>query len=209
MYNIYMHLTRAQWALVVLNAAYLLPLTLWFGIQGDWEFLWYVGFVILLVVILLTTIHKTHFPTWLLGMLSVWAALHMAGGSVVVDGTVLYWKELWHIVGEGDSYVLRFDQIVHFYGFFVTTFVAYWLLLPHLRPGFRVGMIAFIAMFVSMGFGAFNEIIEFITVLFVPENGVGGYYNTAIDLVSNCLGALTAAFFIVYGPISKKPIVRE
>jgi len=204
-----MHFSRAQWYLIGLNAAYLLPLAVWFGAQDDWEFLWYVGFVVGLVAILMGTIKKTHFPLWLLGLLSVWAALHMAGGAVVLDGSVLYWKELWHIVGSGDSYVLRVDQLVHFYGFFVTTFVAYWLLLAQVRPGFRVGAVAFIAMLASMGFGAINEMIEFITVLFVPENGVGGYYNTAIDIVCNGLGALVAAFIITYGPIRKTPIEPE
>jgi uncharacterized membrane protein YjdF len=191
------HLSRSHWILLAVNAAYLFPLAGWFALTGDWEFFGYVLFLIFLLVVLLATIHKTHFPTWLLAMLSVWAAVHMAGGLVTIGDNVLYWLQLVHIWGEGDSYVLRFDQIVHFYGFFVTTFVAYWILLPQLKPGFRLGAIAFVAMLASMGFGAINEILEFIAVIFVPDNGVGGYYNTAIDIVANGLGALTAAIIIV------------
>jgi hypothetical protein len=44
-----------------------------------------------------------------------------------------------------------------------------------------------------MGFGALNEVIEFIAVLTIPHTNVGGYINTGWDLVFNLLGALTAA----------------
>lgn len=54
-----------------------------------------------------------------------------------------------------------------------------------------------------MGFGALNEIIEFMTVLVVPDNGVGGYYNTAIDLCANALGALVAALIITYSKLGR------
>ena len=57
--------------------------------------------------------------------------------------------------------------------------------------------IVFIAALAGMGFGAINEIVEFMAVLAVPDNGVGGYYNTAIDLVSNAIGATLAAVFIL------------
>jgi uncharacterized membrane protein YjdF len=200
----FQNFSRAHWILLGVNALYLIPLALQFALKGDWEFFGYVFFLIALVFILITTIHKTHFPIWLLWMLSLWGMVHISGGYFVIDGNVLYWKELFHIVGSGDSYVLRFDQLVHFYGFFTTTFVAYWLLLPQLKENFRLGIIAFVAMLASMGFGAINEIIEFITVLLVPDNGVGGYYNTAIDIVTNGLGALCASLVIVYGKVGLK-----
>lgn len=38
--------------------------------------------------------------------------------------------------------------------------------------------------------GHFN--IEFIAVLTVPDDGVGGYYNTALDIVFNFVGAMLA-----------------
>ena len=39
----------------------------------------------------------------------------------------------------------------------------------------------------AMGFGMLNKMIEFSTVLMVPDTNVGGYYNTALDLVSNSI----------------------
>ena len=43
-----------------------------------------------------------------------------------------------------------------------------------------------------MGGGAINELIEFGTVLALPETGVGGYDNTMMDFVFNLLGAQQA-----------------
>jgi len=190
-------MTRAHHILIGLNALYLVPLIIKFSLEGNWEFLAYIGQVVLLLVVLMATIKKTMFPVWLLGLLSVWAALHMAGGAVVVGDGVLYAYRFFHIIGEGDSYVLRYDQVIHAYGFFTATFVAYWLLLPQLKRPFRIGAVAFIAALAGMGFGAINEVIEFGAVLAVPDNGVGGYYNTAIDLVANAIGATLAAIIIV------------
>lgn len=194
-------LSRYHWMLIFANLLYLLPVAIWLGTKGEIEFLFYVGVLFFLLGIIIATIHKTHFPIWLLILLSVWAGVHVAGGLVPSGDTVLYGKQFVHLFGEGDSYVLKFDQIVHFYGFFVTTFVVYWLLLPQLKKSFRLGAVAFIAMLASMGFGAINEVLEFVAVLIAPETGVGGYYNTAIDLVSNMLGALTASLTLVFTKI--------
>ena len=48
----------------------------------------------------------------------------------------------------------------------------------------------------AMGFGALNEVVEFIATLLVPETNVGGYINTGWDLVSNLCGTILAALAI-------------
>jgi uncharacterized membrane protein YjdF len=48
----------------------------------------------------------------------------------------------------------------------------------------------------AMGLGALNEMIEFSAVLMVPDTNVGGYYNTALDLVFNALGAVIAMVLV-------------
>ncbi|MFY7874520.1 MAG: hypothetical protein ACOVQM_03685, partial [Pirellula sp.] len=48
----------------------------------------------------------------------------------------------------------------------------------------------------GMGFGALNEVIEFIAVLTIPNTNVGGYENTGWDLVFNLIGCLTASIMI-------------
>jgi uncharacterized membrane protein YjdF len=195
-----MHFTRAHWILIGINALYLVPLIVKFTLEGNWEFVVYIGQVVGLIMLLLLTLHKTKFPVWLLIMLSAWAGLHMAGGAIYVNDVTLYSYKFFHVVtlGDGDGYILKYDQIVHFFGFFVATFVAYWLLLPQLKQNFRIGVIAFIAFLAGMGFGAINEMIEFAVVIYAPETGVGGYWNTSIDLVANALGALTAALIITF-----------
>lgn len=48
----------------------------------------------------------------------------------------------------------------------------------------------------GMGFGALNEIIEFVATLVLPHTNVGGYVNTGWDLVYNALGSCGAAVVI-------------
>ena len=48
----------------------------------------------------------------------------------------------------------------------------------------------------GMGFGALNEMIEFIATLTIPETNVGGYNNTGWDLVFNLIGCALAAIII-------------
>jgi hypothetical protein len=48
----------------------------------------------------------------------------------------------------------------------------------------------------GMGFGALNEIVEFVATLTIPETNVGGYENTGWDLVFNFFGCVIAAIVI-------------
>jgi hypothetical protein len=51
----------------------------------------------------------------------------------------------------------------------------------------------------ACGFGALNEIVEFIATMLTVTN-VGGYINTALDLVSNMVGSvITAAIIYIAG----------
>ncbi|MGA7266168.1 MAG: hypothetical protein WBX21_00310, partial [Aestuariivirga sp.] len=83
-------------------------------------------------------------------------------------------------------------QLVHFYGFAVTAWML-WFILQKRAPQLRrtLAVYAFPAL-ASMGLGAVNEIVEFSAVMLVPHTNVGGYYNTALDLVFNALGAIFA-----------------
>ncbi|MCK5082487.1 MAG: hypothetical protein KAR31_06230, partial [Candidatus Omnitrophica bacterium] len=60
------------------------------------------------------------------------------------------------------------------------------------------GGLLFLCVIGSMGLGAVNEIVEFLAMVFVPETNVGGYVNTALDLVANLTGSLIAAFLIYF-----------
>jgi hypothetical protein len=126
----------------------------------------------------------------------------MAGGLVPVpqawvspgSGAVLY--SWWLIPG-----CLKYDQIVHAYGFGTTTWLTWHILRGALRsPGDlpvrpTLGVLV-LCMAVGMGFGAFNEVVEFAATLTLPETNVGGYLNTGWDLIANLVGASVAAVAI-------------
>ncbi|MDX1381774.1 MAG: DUF2238 domain-containing protein [Xanthomonadales bacterium] len=183
------------------NGAYLLAAAAWVLSEGNFEFLAYIAVMVLLALAVLAVHRRIGLPLALLWCLSAWGLAHMAGGLVFVpDGwptgggsRVLY--NWWLVPGW-----LKFDQLVHAWGFGVTT----WLCWEGLRsilaargpvPRPTVGMLALCAA-AGMGFGALNEVVEFVVTLLVPDNNVGGYFNTAMDLVFNLLGALVAAVLI-------------
>ncbi len=97
---------------------------------------------------------------------------------------------------------LKFDHLVHAYGFGVTTFLCWEGLRAAvtqkksqkaIRPTPGLLLICAAA---STGFGAANEVVEFVATLLLPETNVGGYENTGWDLVANLIGAISAALLI-------------
>lgn len=135
--------------------------------------------------------HRVGFSRPLLWALTAWAFLHMAGGLVEVGGHghVLYNAD-W------DVPVLRFDRLVHAFGFGAATVACWQALVPRLAsaPDAREGVIAALA---GMGIGAINEVVEFAASRLAATN-VGGYSNTGFDLAFNTLGcALAAAWLVV------------
>jgi uncharacterized membrane protein YjdF len=190
-----MKLTFQPWLLIIVNALYVLSFGIYYVSIKNFEFLWYVFVLVFFFALIGTTLHKTQLPAWLLWLLSLWGALHMAGGGIPVEGSVLYAYQLVHLFGSGESFVLKFDQVVHFYGFFVATLVVWHLLRPYVLNPYAFPVL-FVTLCAGIGLGAINEVVEFAAVVAAPETGVGGYFNTAIDLVANMIGATAATFFI-------------
>ena len=109
---------------------------------------------------------------------------------------MLYALVLVPIVGDGELRILKYDQVVHFYGFAVTAIVLWHLLrtnFPELRGTWTIYCFSALA---SMGLGCLNELIEFAAVLGLPDTNVGGYYNTALDLAFNSAGAVIAMLLV-------------
>ena len=118
----------------------------------------------------------------------------MCGGGLIIGGDVLYNLQIFHLFDIGDTFVLKFDQVVHIFGFFVTALVAFHVLKRQTKTKPNWTLIYIISALISMGLGAVNELIEFIAMVGITEVNVGGYYNTALDLVANAIGALLAIF---------------
>jgi len=164
---------------------------------GNFEFLWYIAVLLGFFALIFSTIRRSNFDYVVLGGLALWGLLHLAGGGVVVNGEVLYRFVLFPLASDGGELtVLKYDQAVHFFGFFVATLVVYHLLKPYLNERTNWAVVYPLLAAAGTGLGVLNEIVEFTAVLLVANTGVGGYNNTALDLVFNTLGAIAAAFFI-------------
>ena len=171
-------------------------------LRGNDEFLFYIGVMLVLMGLVWAVDRAVGLGTVALWALSVWGLIHMAGGLVVVpagwpvnaESRVLY--SLWLIPER-----LKYDHLVHAYGFGVTTWVCWQGLRSAIRkrsgsapaPAFGLLVLAAAA---GLGFGALNEVIEFVATLTMPETNVGGYINTGWDLVANTVGAAVALILI-------------
>jgi putative membrane protein len=199
-------LTAGERRLLAVTLAYVAGFTVWFLAIGNAEFLWYVLTMLLLLLVFLMTARRAAFPLPLLWALSAWGFAHMAGGGVPVGDSVLYAVQLLPLAGDGELRILKYDQLVHAYGFGVTAWLLWHLMQRH-HPGLRGSWTVLVYPALgAMGLGAVNEMIEFAAVLAFAETGVGGYYNTALDLVFNALGAVAAVMIIarLAGPEPQK-----
>lgn len=112
------------------------------------------------------------------------------------------WKKVYELILfplVGEPYnILKYDQFVHLFGFGIATLVMFYLIKPYLIKE-NIGKVALsvVMIMAGLGVGAFNEIIEFIITVIMPNSGVGGYENTALDLVSNLFSAIIAMFYIL------------
>lgn len=165
---------------------------------GNGEFLFYLIVLVILAAIVWYAHQRVGFSAFVLWGLSIWAAAHLAGGLVVVPESwptnggscVLY--SLWLIPD-----LLKYDQIVHAFGFGISTVLCHeGLVATTCVTGRSARMLILFAALASLGLGATNELIEFIATLLVPETNVGGYVNTGWDLVSNTAGSLLAASWL-------------
>ncbi|MGE3165437.1 MAG: DUF2238 domain-containing protein [Planctomycetota bacterium] len=164
---------------------------------GNQEFLFYIGVMVVLIGAVLLVRHRAGFSRGLLWALAIWGLAHMAGGLMPVPGDwpiagdirVLY---SWWLIPN----YLKYDHVVHAYGFGVTTW-ACWQGLQRATGVSRptLGLLVLCAAG-GMGFGAANEIVEFLATLLVPSTNVGGYENTGWDLVANFIGSGIAGFLI-------------
>lgn len=194
--------SRRQVGMIALaTVAYVLAASLFAIANGNREFVFY----IVVMVVLMASVYAMHLRVGLsaalLWCLSGWGLMHMAGGLLRLpdswpthNGSVLY--NLWLVPD-----LIKYDQAVHVFGFGITTWLCWQGLraamseagIARLRPS--VGLMVLCAAG-GMGFGAFNEVVEFFATLMIPNTNVGGYINTGWDLVANLVGSVIAAALI-------------
>lgn len=186
---------------ITFTTVYMLIATLFAFALGNLEFLYYIAVMLILVYVVYSVHKSVGLADAAIWALSLWGLVHMAGGLVPIPESwpvdsgsrVLY--SLWLIPG-----YLKYDQVVHAYGFGVATWVCWEGISAAIRTrggqaSATVGLMVLSAA-AGMGLGALNELIEFVATLLIPETNVGGYVNTGWDLVANFVGAVFAAVVI-------------
>jgi|TARA_Y100000031_G_C8024330_1_gene294095 hypothetical protein len=191
-----MELKRGHWLVVLFTVTYVLAYAIYYASIKNFEFLWYILVLGFFFGLIFFTIKKTKFDYFILWGLSIWGLLHMSGGGLIVNGDVLYNLEIFRFIDIGDTYILKFDQFVHAFGFFVTALVAFHLLKGQIKGKPNWTLVYIASALISMGLGVVNEIVEFVATVSVENVNVGGYYNTALDLIANAIGAFLAIFFM-------------
>lgn len=201
---------RQLWPVILFTAAYLTAALAGVILTGNGEFVFYLVIMLVLIAVVAAVHDRVHFSRTVLWALSIWGALHMAGGLLPVperwpiNGEIRVLYSWWLVPG-----YLKYDHLIHAFGFGVTTLVCWEgmraAFRPYLTPGVRLqpslGLVTLCAA-ASIGFGALNEIIEFAATLMMPQTNVGGYENTGWDLVSNLVGAIAVAAWLY---LKKKP----
>lgn len=188
--------TSGEWLVLAFNALYIIGFAIYYISIRNLEFLWYIGVLAFFFFAILMTLHKSKFSLWILWGLSLWGLLHMMGGGVRIAGDVLYNLQIIHLFDVGDTFVFKFDQLVHAYGYFITTFVINHIWFPKLRKHPNMTLYSIGLILIAMGLGALNEIVEFIATVSFENVNVGGYFNTSIDIISNTVGAIIAVIII-------------
>ncbi len=182
-------------ALLIINILLLCAFGTVFLLRKNFEFIIYVGAIILCFAVIGLSFPKVRYSIPTLMGLTIWSLLHMAGGSVFINGVLLY--EIILIPISQTYPILRYDQFVHIFGFASATLVMFDLLRPLLKDNSQHFIaLSIVVVMAGLGLGALNEIVEALVSAVVINSGVGGYINTALDLIADFLGAILAMAFI-------------
>ncbi len=196
---------RLPRSVVLVTVLYLVAATSAAITLQNWDFLkTYIPFLIAISALLATLHRRIHFSHTLLWALTLWGAMHLAGGLVRIPET---WDShgehqilsSWLMIGTW----LKYDHLAHTFGFGTCT----WLIWESFRASIQarlgrklypsIGMIL-LCIFAAMGLGAISELIEFITIHKTPLNSSQGQLDTYWDLFANLIGCLFAGVLILF-----------
>lgn len=162
-------------------------------VRENREFLFYAATLVVLLAALVILDRKLDFTQTGLWIFNAWFLMHLFGGMASIGEVRLYDYMLVTLVG--DPYqILKYDQLVHVICYMAIAILVYEAV-SRLAFGAPVFARAVITVLAASGIGGLNEVIEFSAVVFVGSTGVGGYTNTALDLVANLVGAIAGTVF--------------
>ena len=73
---------KGQLPVLLVNICVLLLFTLFYVSRQNYEFMIYIGVIVFFLVLIIATNRKVDYPNGVLWGLTLWALLHMSGGSV-------------------------------------------------------------------------------------------------------------------------------
>jgi len=170
-------------------------LTLLTIIFQNYEFLLYAITVVILIVILYKTDKYFKYKRLGLWLFNIWLILHVLGGLASYQGVRFYDLILLNLVGD-PYHVLKYDQFVHFYCYVVMSILMWSVVQKIIKRSASSAVVCVVTILAASSLGAVNEIIEFFAFMMLGTEGVGGYINTAIDLVANLLGAIIGTLYM-------------
>ena len=130
-----------------------------------------------------------------LWLFNVWLILHILGGLASYKGIRFYDLIVLDLVG-GPYHILKYDQFVHFYCYLVIAILMWSVIRKIAKPDANRITVCVVNVLAASSIGAINEVIEFMAVVMLDSQGVGGYTNTAIDLVANFIGAIAGTLLM-------------
>lgn len=131
----------------------------------------------------LVALRRQVFPNWLVVGLSMLAVGHLCGGLIRIGDEVLYNSDPgWEL--------LQYDHIFHASASAFGVAVLWTLASPKIQGRYLALALCTLG---ALGFGALNELIEYLATLAHRGSQVGGYTNTGWDFVANTFGVIVGA----------------
>ena len=124
-----------------------------------------------------------------------WLLLHILGRLASFQGVRFYDLIMLDLVG-APYHILKYDQFVHVYCYVVIAILMWCVVRKITKPDANRTVVCVVNVLAASSLGAINEVVEFLAVVLLDTQGVGGYTNTAIDLVANLLGAIVGTLLI-------------
>lgn len=181
------NLTLGRILVFAFTILYTIGAGIYFASVGNTEFLGYIALIVVLLILGGCVLTHECVPVWLFALVSLVGFLHVLGAAVPVGDDILYNYVPFPIENPTGLTIIKMDQIVHMFGSGVAALLAYFFLRRDTEFGW-FGLLVF-SILTASGVGALNEVVEFTAKITVPNTDVGGYYNTALDLVVNTIGA--------------------
>ena len=195
---------KKNYIIFAFTVVYLFAFTVNAVIFSNFEFLYYTVLMVGLIYAVMYINKFLHLGFFILFNLSILGFLHLLGGNLYLGTIRLY--DFYFVSG-----VIRYDNIIHTFATFIATIALYSLLVNFIdeRVKSRYPFFAIILVLMAIGLGTINELVELAAVLFFDAaEKVGGYFNNALDLLFNTIGA-TLATVVIYFYIDRPKFIKK